>query len=292
MIPNTFDYHAPKTLARALALLKQHGRKDVKVLAGGHSLFPLMKLRLASPRVVVDLGRIPGLNAIKESKGKITIGAMVTHYDVESSDLLRKLCPLLPETAGEIGDVQVRNRGTIGGSLAHADPAGDWPAAILALDAELEVSGPSRKRTIKAANFFVDLLTTALKKSEILTQIRVPAAPARSGSAYVKMHQSASGFAIVGVAAQVALNPDGTVAAAAVGITGVSSVPFRARASEEALLGRRPDEATLRAASDLAADGVEEFQEDLHASGDYRRHLTKVFAHRALAKAVSRIASP
>ncbi len=289
MIPNAFDYHAPKTLARALALLKQHGRKDAKVLAGGHSLIPLMKLRLAAPGVVVDLGRIPGLNAIKESKGKITIGAMATHYALESSDLLKKLCPLLPETAGEIGDAQVRNRGTIGGSLAHADPAGDWPAAILALDAELEVAGPSRKRTIKAANFFVDLMTTALKRSEILTQIRVPVAPARSGSAYVKMRQAASGFAIVGVAAQVALNPDGTVASAAVGITGVSNVAFRARATEEALLGKRPDEATLRAAAGRAIEGVEEFQEDIHASADYRRHLTGVFTQRALAKAVSRI---
>jgi carbon-monoxide dehydrogenase medium subunit len=290
MIPSAFDYHAPKTLARALALLKQHGRKDAKLLAGGHSLIPLMKLRLAAPGVIVDLGRIPGLNAIKESKGKIAIGAMATHYAIESSDLLKRLCPLLPETAGEIGDAQVRNRGTIGGSLAHADPAADWPAAILALDAELEVAGPSRKRTIKAANFFVDLLTTALRRSEILTQVRVPVAPARSGSAYVKMHQAASGFAIVGVAAQVALAPDGTVASAAVGVTGVSNVAFRARATEEALLGRRPDGATLRAAAERAVEGVEEFQEDIHASADYRRHLTKVFAQRALTKAISRIA--
>ncbi|OGG56886.1 MAG: carbon monoxide dehydrogenase [Candidatus Handelsmanbacteria bacterium RIFCSPLOWO2_12_FULL_64_10] len=289
MIPSAFDYYAPKTLARAAALLKQHRRKDARLLAGGHSLLPLMKLRLAAPGVVIDLGRIPGLNAIQESKGKVSIGAMATHYEIESSDLLRQRCPLLPETAGAIGDAQVRNRGTLGGSLAHADPASDWPAAILALDAELEVQGPSRRRTIKAVSFFVDLLTTALRPSEILTRVRVPVAPERSGSAYVKMRQAASGFAIVGVAAQVTLDPDGRCAAVAVGVTGASKMAFRASATEEALRGKRPGEAAIRAAARLAAEGIDEFQEDIHASADYRKHLTQVLTRRALTKAVERV---
>ena len=289
MIPSAFDYYAPKTLARAVALLQQHGEKDAKVLAGGHSLLPLMKLRLAAPGAVIDLRRIPGLNAVKASRGKVTIGAMATHYQIESSDLLRKRCPLLPETAGEIGDAQVRNRGTLGGSLAHADPAADWPAAILALDAELDVVGPGTNRTIGASDFFVDLLTTALQPGEILSKIRVPVAPKRSGSAYVKMRQAASGFALVGVAAQVVMGPDGTCAVVAVGITGASKMAFRARAAEEALLGKRPDEAAIRAASGLATEGIDEFQEDIHASADYRRHLTQVLAQRALTKAVERV---
>jgi carbon-monoxide dehydrogenase medium subunit len=247
-----------------------------------------MKLRLAAPGVVIDLGRISGLNAIKASKGVVSIGAMATHYEIESSDLLRGLCPLLPETAGEIGDAQVRNRGTIGGGLAHADPAADWPAAILALDAELEVQGPSKRRTIRAVNFFVDLLTTALRPSEILTQVRAPVAPERSGSAYVKMRQAASGFAVVGVAAQVTLGPDGRCAAVAVGVTGASKMAFRAGATEESLQGKRPDEAAIRSAARRAAEGVEEFQEDIHASADYRRHLTQVLTRRALTRAVER----
>jgi carbon-monoxide dehydrogenase medium subunit len=288
MIPSAFDYYAPRTLARAVTLLQQHGERDAKVLAGGHSLLPLMKLRLAAPGAVIDLGRIPGLNTVKISKGKIVIGAMATHYQIESSERLRKRCPLLPETAGEIGDAQVRNRGTLGGSLAHADPAADWPAAILALDAELEAVGPGGKRTIEAGNFFVDLLTTALEPGEILSQVRIPVPPKRSGGAYVKMRQAASGFALVGVAAQVTLAPDGNCAAVALGVTGVSKMAFRARAAEEALIGRRPDEATLRAASALAAEGIDEFQEDIHASADYRRHLTQVLTQRALTRAVER----
>ncbi|MSS70271.1 MAG: xanthine dehydrogenase family protein subunit M [Candidatus Latescibacteria bacterium] len=289
MIPSAFDYYAPKTLARAVALLQQHGEKDARVLAGGHSLLPLMKLRLALPGAVIDLGRVPGLNAVKMSKGKIAIGAMATHYQIESSDLLKKRCPLLPETAGEIGDAQVRNRGTLGGSLAHADPAADWPAAILALDAELEVVGPGGKRTIGAADFFVDLLTTALAPGEILSQIRVTVPPKRSGGAYVKMRQAASGFALVGVAAQVTRDRDGSCAAVAIGITGTSKMAFRARAAEEALRGKRPDEAAIRAASGLATEGIDEFQEDIHASADYRRHLTQVLTQRALTKAVERV---
>ena len=288
MIPSPFDYHAPKTLAKALALLGKHG-EDAKVMSGGHSLIPLMKLRLAAPAVVIDLGRISGLTRVTAGNDRITIGALATHYAIESARRLRSKCPLLPETAGEIGDVQVRNRGTIGGSLVHADPAADWPAAILALDAQLEIAGPNGNRTIPAVDFFVDMLTTALQPGEILTRILIPTPPNRSGGAYVKMHQSASGFAIAGVAAHTTLDGDGNIGAVAVGITGISGVPYRARLVEDALRGKRPDEDLIREASDRATEGVEEFQKDIHASADYRKHLAKVFTRRALTNALSRI---
>ena len=287
MIPSPFEYLAPVTLEEAMALLKEHG-DNAKVLAGGHSLIPLMKLRFAAPGVVIDLGRIPGMREIDLSNGSVTIGALTTHYAIESSDLLADSCPLLPETAAEIGDVQVRNVGTIGGSLVHADPAADWPAAMLALDAELEIAGPGGSRTVLASEFFVDMLTTVVGPGEILTRIRVPTPPQRSGSAYIKMHQSASGFAIAGVAAQVGLDGSGNCESVAVGITGVSSVPYRAAAVENALTGKKPDPAAIESASALAAEGVEEFQEDHHASAGYREHLSKVFARRALSRAVER----
>ncbi len=173
MIPAAFDYVRPSTLDEALGLLAKHG-EDAKVLAGGHSLIPAMKLRLSQPKVVVDIGRIGDLRSIGERDGKIAIGALTTHFEIESSELLGRSCPLLPEVAGKIGDVQVRNKGTIGGSCVHADPAGDWPAAMLALDAEFEITGPRGSRTVAANDFFVDMLTSAVESGEILTSIRVP----------------------------------------------------------------------------------------------------------------------
>ena len=289
MIPNPFDYHAPRTLQKALTLLQEHG-DDAKVLAGGHSLIPLMKLRFAAPAVVIDLGRVPGLNRLTAGNDRITIGALTTHYAIESYRRLRSKCVLLAETASEIGDAQVRNRGTIGGSLVHADPAADWPATILALNAELEIAGPNGRRTLPAGDFFVDLLTTALQPGEILTQIVIPTPPAGSGGAYVKMHQSASGFAIAGVAAQVTLDGNGACASVGVGITGVSPVPYRAGAVEDALQGQTPDNAAIQAASERATDGLDpnDLQSDHHASDDYRVHLAKVFTRRALTRAVER----
>src|SRR5437016_1557583 len=173
MIPAAFDYVRPATLDEALGLLARHG-EDAKVLAGGHSLIPAMKLRLSQPKVVIDIGRLGDLRSIGERDGKIAVGALTTHYEVESSDLLRRSCPLLPEVAAKIGDVQVRNKGTVGGSCVHADPAGDWPAAMLALDAEFEIAGARGSRTVAAKDFFVDLLTTAVKTGEILKSIHVP----------------------------------------------------------------------------------------------------------------------
>src|SRR2546422_7850283 len=187
MIPTQFDYQAPRTLDEAISLLAQQP-DDSKILAGGHSLIPAMNLRLAQPQLLIDIGRIADLSYIREDAGQIRIGAMTTHYQIESSERLEEICPLLPDCAAEIGDVQARNKGTIGGSLAHSDPSGDWPAAILALDAEIQAVSARGERWIPAREFFVDLLATALKGDEILTAIRLPALPSRAGDAYLKLH--------------------------------------------------------------------------------------------------------
>ncbi len=199
MLPAPFDYQRPTSLAEAISLLAQN--EDAKVLAGGHSLIPAMKLRLAQPNTIVDIGRIAELSYIREQDGKIAIGAMTTHFEIESSALLRERCPLLPEVARQIGDAQVRNKGTLGGSLVHADPAADWPAAVLALDAEFDVAGPKGRRTVRIADFFVEMMQSAVQQNEILCEIRLPLTP--KSVAYVKFAQKASGFAIAGVAALV-----------------------------------------------------------------------------------------
>jgi carbon-monoxide dehydrogenase medium subunit len=286
MIPAPFEYAAPKTLEEALRLVERHG-DEAKILAGGHSLLPLMKLRLAQPRYVIDIGRLRGMSYIREDNGKIEIGALTTHADIEQSDLLQAKCPLLPETASHIGDVQVRNRGTIGGSLAHADPAADYPAAVLALGAEMVIASTPGARTVKADDFFVDMLTTALRPGEILTQVRVsPQAPS-TGVAYEKLHQPASGFAIVGVAARLTLGKGGNIDSAAVGVTGLGPKAFRASAVEKALRGKKASAKLFAAAARLAAQGVEPLA-DLHASAEYRREMAVVFARRALERAFAR----
>lgn len=284
MIPKAFDYYAPASLKEAAKLLSRYGA-DAKLLAGGHSLIPLMKLRLAAPRYLIDLGRIPDLVYIKEIKGKIAIGAMTTYYNLESSELLAEKCPLLREAASVIGDVQVRNKGTIGGSLSHADPAADLPAAVLALDAELKTISAGGQRSIEARDFFVDMLTTALRQDEILAEIRVPVMPARSGAAYEKLPQKASGFAIVGVAAQITLDAKGNCREARVALTGVGTKPFRAARTEEALAGKKVDEKLIAEASALAADGIEPL-EDIHASAEYRAEMARVYTRRALLRAL------
>ncbi len=286
MIPAPFEYHAPKTLEEALRLVERHG-DEAKVLAGGHSLLPLMKLRLAAPRYIIDLGRLRGLSYIREEGGGISIGALTTHTEVEGSSVLRAQCPLLPETAAEIGDVQVRNRGTLGGSLAHADPGADYPAAILALDAEIVAASTGGTRTIPAREFFVDMLTTQLRPGEILSQVRVPVLAARTGTAYCKLHQPASGFAIVGVAARVTVDKAGKIDEVAVGITGLGPKGYRAEAVEKALRGKKVTPKLLADAARNAAQGVEPLS-DLHASAEYRREMATVFTRRALERALAR----
>ena len=287
MIPVQFDYVAPATLDEAARLLAEH-QDEAKLLAGGHSLIPAMKLRLAQPALLIDIGRIKDLAYITEENEQIRIGAMTTHYQIESSERLKEICPLLPECAAAIGDVQVRNKGTIGGSLAHADPAADWPAAILALDAELIAVGAQGERTIKAQDFFVDMLTTVLEPAEILREIRIKKPQANTGQAYVKVAQPASGFAVVGVAVRLERGPDGRCQSANIGITGVASKAYRASGVESALKGVALDEQTIAAAAAHAADNVDA-NSDLYASADYRRHLAEVYTRRAIQKATARL---
>ena len=286
MIPASFDYIAAKSLDEAISLLAKH-KDDAKILAGGHSLLPAMKLRLMQPKVLIDLARIRDLSYIKEEGGQIRIGAMTTHFQVEISDLLRRSCPLLPETASHLGDMQVRNKGTIGGSLAHSDPAADWPAAILALDAELVATSAKGDRIIKATDFFVEMLTTSLQAGEILREIRIPAAKGKPAQAYVKVRHPASGFAVVGVAVNLSL--DGSKCqSAAIGITGVAPKAYRASKVESALKGNALDAKTLSAAAAHAADGID-VNSDLYASAEYRKQLATVYTRRAIETAASRV---
>jgi len=241
-----------------------------------------MKLRLAQPRLVVDLSRLADLSYIRESAGAIAIGAMTTHFDIESSSLLQQKCPLLPELASQIGDVQVRNRGTLGGSVVHADPAADWPAAILALDAELEIAGPtSGRRTLKASDFFVEMMQTAVQPNEILCEIRVPTTA--KSVAYVKFAQKASGFAIAGITIVL----DKSNKTARVGITGIAPKAYRATAVERELNGKDLTEQTIRAAAAKVIDEVEPLN-DIHASAEFRAHLAQVNCRRAFELALSR----
>ncbi len=286
MFPASFDYVRPSSIAEAVRFLNEHP-DDAKVLAGGQSLIPMLKLRLASFQYLVDIGRLTELQRVEEHDGALQIGSLVRHATIETSELIEQGCPLLAETAAEIGDVQVRNRGTIGGSLSHGDPAADLTAAALAAEAQMIVTGPGGERTIAAQDFFTDLMTTALGPNEILTLIRVPKFGLRTGSAYVKMHQQASGFAITGVASVVRLDPLGRVESVRAGVTGVGSIPYRARKVEEALQGKMPDAHAIEEASRHAADGVDPLS-DIHASAEYRREMAVLFTSRSLEKALAR----
>jgi carbon-monoxide dehydrogenase medium subunit len=287
MPATAFEYHAPSTIQEAVSLLSQYGG-EAKILAGGHSLLPIMNLRLAQPKALIDIGKIPALSGIHEENGTIVIGAMTTHYMIESSDLLKNKAPILPETATVIGDVQVRNRGTIGGSIAHADPAGDFPAVAVALDMQLKAVGPQGERIIKAREFFVDILTTALQPNEILTEIRVPAFAPQTGSAYAKMANPASGYAIVGVAAVVTVDGDGVCQKASVGLNGITGKPMAAVSVEQALIGKRLNDQSIQEAAAKAADGLEPLG-DIFASATYRAHLARVYTKRALTRASGRV---
>lgn len=279
MIPQPFDYAAPKTLEEALKLVAA----GAKPLAGGMSLIPMMKLRLAAPEQLVDLARIKDLSSIRESGNQIHIGATATHYAVESSPLIRAKCPLLASAAAAIGDVQVRNVGTIGGSVAHADPAADYPAALQALEAKFVIQGAGSEKTISAADFFVDAFTTALEPGEIVREIVVPVEDC--ATSYQKAPQSASGFALVGVAVRVRKN-GGQIASARIGVTGLANRSYRAAAAEKALVGTAGTAADIQKAAALVPQGAEA-NSDLHASADYRKHLASVYAARALAAALA-----
>jgi carbon-monoxide dehydrogenase medium subunit len=278
MIPQNFEYAAPGSLKEALALLSNG---EAKILAGGMSLIPMMKLRLAAPEKLIDLSRVPGLSGIREDGASIRIGAMTTHHEIEDSALLRAKCPLLAEAASNIGDVQVRNMGTIGGSVAHADPAADYPASLLALEAKVRLVSNGSERTLSLEEFLVDTMTTAIEPGEILQEVIVPVENPAVGVSYQKMVQPASGFAIVGVAARVA-KTNGRPGFVRVGVSGLAGKAYRAVSVEKVLL----ETADVTKAAAVVADGVD-VNSDLFASADYRRHMAQVYAARALTQALA-----
>jgi len=283
VIATSFDYTRATSLDDAIAKLGA-AKGAGKLIAGGHSLVPLMKLRLSEPTLLIDIARVPGLGGIKQSGDTIEIGAGTVHHEVATSSLIADACPMLAETAASIGDQQVRNRGTIGGSLAHADPAADYPAAMLALDADIVIAGAKGARVVKAARFFKGLFTVDLGPEEIITAVRFTPVKA---AAYAKLHQRASHFAIVGVAAALAV-AGGTIASARIGVTGATPSAKRLSGVEQQLAGKRASAETIAAASATAGQALEDVNGDLHASEDYRRAMVAVFTRRALTAALAR----
>ena len=283
MIPGSFEYFAPRSIPEAIEILSAH-REDVKVLSGGQSLLPLMKMRLSKPGYLVDIGRIPGLDTMVEESNNLIVGALVTHDQIEHSELLQKRCPLLPQTAATIADVQIRNRGTIGGSIAHADPAGDMPAAIMALDAEIKVVGPSGERWIKSNDFFLGLLMSVLEPDELVSAVRVPVTD-NDKTAYLKAAPRSSGFAVVGVAVRMGMDASGTCTHAALGITGITDKAYRPTRTEEILTGQKLDSKTIEEAAAESTRNVDVI-EDINGSSEYRTHLTQVYVTRALQAAM------
>jgi carbon-monoxide dehydrogenase medium subunit len=279
MIPAAFDYVRPASVAEAVAALSQHGG-EAKLLAGGHSLLPLMKLRLASPGVLVDLGRVEELVGVRDDGDMLAIGAMTTHAQVVNHVLLQEHCPVIPHVAAQVGDPQVRNRGTFGGALAHGDAAGDLPALVLALNGEFVIEGPGGRRTVPAAEFFVDYLDTAVGEDEVLVEVRVPKLGAGWGYRYEKFNRVAQAWAIVGSCALVR-RENGSIAEARVGLTNMGNVPHRASATESALAGAAAEAGALASAAEQADQGTDP-PSDLNAKADYRRHLARVLTRRAL----------
>jgi carbon-monoxide dehydrogenase medium subunit len=285
MISTQFEYNRATSLDDALAKLAATAG-DGKFIAGGHSLVPLMKLRLSEPKILIDIARIPGLSGIREKDGQIEIGAGTVHHDVASSALLRQACPVIADCAAEIGDPQVRNRGTLGGSLAHADPSADYPAVMLALEAEIHMKGPKGWRVVKARDFFQGLFTVDLAADEIIATVTFNPVKA---AAYAKLHQRASHFAIVGVAAALDVK-NGVIQSARIGLTGASSHATRLTDVEKALEGKQASAVSIETAARNAGATLEDINSDIHASSDYRRAMIQVFTERALTGALARVA--
>src|SRR5262245_16335057 len=283
MIPGSFEYYAPRSLSDAVKYLTEH-KDDVKILSGGQSLLPLMKMRLSKPGYILDIGRISGLDSIAAEGDSLIIGALITHAQIEDSELLKKQCPLLPQTATTIADVQVRNRGTIGGSIAHADPAGDWPPAIMALDAEIKVVGANGQRWIKCDDFFLGLRTSVLEPDEVVTAIKVPVT-GNDKTAYLKAAPRSSGFAVVGVAVRMAMDAAGICSRITLGITGITDKAFRASLVEQMLAGKKLDTKLIESAAVESTRNVDVI-EDINGSSEYRRHLTHVYVVRAIQAAM------
>jgi aerobic carbon-monoxide dehydrogenase medium subunit len=287
MIPAAFDYHAPSTIGDATALLAKLG-EDAKILSGGQSLIPLMKLRLASPAHLVDINGIPGLAYLREAEGVLRIGGLTRESELEESDLIRARYPLLHDTSKVIADPLVRNLATVGGNLAHGDPANDHPATMLALGAELVVVGAKGERRIPIGSFFTGPFATSLKPDEILVEIRVPAPARHSSGAYLKLERKVGDFATAAVAAQLTLGAGGTCDQVGIGLTNVGLAPIKATKAEAALRGEKLDEATIRRAAELAAEASEPAA-DLRGSVEYKRDLVRVLTARALRRALERI---
>jgi len=283
--PYPFDYHRATSVDDAIAVLAEH-EDDGKILAGGHSLLPVMKLRLAQPGLLIDITGLDELRGIRENGDRIEIGAITTHHDLETDPILRERLPLLPLIAHVVGDQQVRHRGTFGGTLAHADAAGDYPAGVLALGGEIVVKGPNGERVIPVEEFFLGFLTTALEPTELITSVRIPVPEVGTGVSYQKLANPASGYAIVGIAAVLTKDADGTIATLRIGVTGTSDVAYRATATEDALVGTAPDADALKAAAALATDGVDVLG-DQHAPADYRARVTQNLVRRAVQEALA-----
>jgi len=286
MIPPSFEYHVPDSVSDAIGMLKRYG-SEAKLLSGGMSLIPLMKLRLAEPAHLIDINRISGLDQIEEADGFLTIGALVREANLEKSVLIRSKYPLLLDTTLVIADPLVRNRATIGGNLAHGDPANDHPATMLALEAELVVAGPQGERKIPVTGFFTDLFTTALSSDEILTEIRIPIPPPGSGGAYFKLERKVGDFATAGVAAQLTVGKDDVCERVGIGLTNVGVTPVKAEKAEEALRGKKIDGESIKRAAQLAAQESAPTA-DLRGSEEYKRDLVRVLTVRALNRALER----
>jgi len=286
MIPRSFEYFSPQTLDEAIALLQKLG-PEAKLLSGGQSLIPMMKLRILSPQHIVDINRIPGLDYISESDGHLKIGALAREHQLETSEVVQTKLPILADTAKFIADPLVRSQATVCGNLAHGDPANDHPATMLALGATLVATGPKGQREIPIADFFSGLFTTALEPEEILTEIKIPLPPAKSGGAYLKLERKVGDFATAGVAAQITLDGGGNCSSAGVGLTNVGMTPIKATRTEAFLTGKTLDEATIKQAAETAASESQP-SDDIRGSADYKRDLVRVLTARALTRALDR----
>jgi carbon-monoxide dehydrogenase medium subunit len=288
MFPASFGYFAARSVDEALELLSTYG-EDAKLLAGGHSLIPAMKLRLSAPRYLIDLGQVPGLSGARIDGETLTIGALTLHADVASSDLVRERLPGLAEAASVIGDVQVRNRGTIGGSVAHNDPGADFPVILTALDASFVLQSGSGRRTVAADDFFLDYFTTALAPNEVLTEVRIPLPPSGAGTAYAKLAHPASGYVVVSAGALLVRGPSDRCVSARVAIGGLGGGPRRATVTEAALQGQPLSPEVIAAAAAKSAEGADP-DDDTYATADYKRHMATIYARRAIEAAVKRAA--
>lgn len=292
MIRAPFDLHTPRTIDEAVRVLADCRRRgeDANLLAGGQSLLPALNLGLAMPAHVVSLNHVAGLDSVRHDTdgGTLAVGARTTHAQLAASDLVQTRCPILAEAAAGIGDVQVRNRGTLGGSLSHCDPAADYPAVLLLLDAEMRLTGPDGERSVAVQDFFVDYMTTSLAEDEVLTEVRVPVHASGSGMAYRKFTRVEGGFAIVGVAASVSLSPDGMLRSVRISLCGGAAVPLRVSAVEDGMQGRTPDDAWLDEVAAAAYAAARDPVAELHAAADYKREMIRVFTRRAVAAALER----